>query len=77
MTIYGFIEDCDIIFLYNGYSDNGYSIILDIVILISPSIFPHLHIRHTKFIGYSDILVIVILAVNFCPQRYHNIRYIL
>ena len=27
--------------------------ILEIVILLSLSIFPHLHIRHTKFIGYS------------------------
>ena len=47
--------------VYNGYSDNGYSDILDIVILLSLSIFPHLHIRHTKFIGYSDIMVIVII----------------
>ena len=42
--------------VYNGYSD-----ILDIVILLSLSIFPHLHIRYTKFIGYSDIMVIVII----------------
>ena len=42
--------------VYNGYSDNGYSDILDIVILLSLSIFPHLHIHHTKFIGYSDNL---------------------
>ena len=34
-------------------SDNGYSDILDIVILLSLSIFLHLHIRHTKFIGYT------------------------
>ena len=48
--------------VYNGYtSDNGYSDILDIVILLSLSIFPHLHIRHTKCIGYSDIMVIVII----------------
>ena len=47
--------------VYNGYSDNGYSDILDIVILSSLSIFPHLHIRHTKSIGYSDIIVIVII----------------
>ena len=47
--------------VYNGYSDNGYSDILDIVMLLSISIFPHLHIRHTKFIGYSDIMVIVII----------------
>ena len=25
-----------------------------VVILLSLSIFPHLHIRHTQFIGYSD-----------------------
>ena len=37
--------------VYNGYSDNGYSDILDIVIPLSLSIFPHLHIRHTKCIG--------------------------
>ena len=43
--------------VYNGYSD-----ILDIVILLSLSIFPHLRIRHTKFIGYSDDL-----AVKFLP----------
>ena len=42
--------------VYNGYSD-----ILDIVIILSLSIFPHLHIRHTKFIGYSDIMAIVII----------------
>ena len=36
-------------------------VIMDIVILLSLSIFPHLHIRHTKFIGYSDIMVIVII----------------
>ena len=47
--------------IYNGYSDNGYSDILDIVIILSLSIFPHLHIRHTKFIGYSDIMAIVII----------------
>ena len=47
--------------VYNGYSDNGYSDILNIVILLSLSIFSHLHIRHTKFIGYSDITVIVII----------------
>ena len=47
--------------VYNGYSDNGYSDILEIVILLSLSIFPHLHIRHTKCIGYSDIMVIVII----------------
>ena len=35
--------------------------ILDIVILLSLSIFPHLHIRHTKFIGYNDIMGIVII----------------
>ena len=35
--------------------------ILDIVILLSLSIFPHLRIPHTKFIGYSDIMVIVII----------------
>ena len=39
---------------------------MDIVILLYLSNFPHLHIRHTKFIGYSDngysdILDIVIL----------------
>ena len=48
--------------VYNGYSDNGYSDILDIVIILSLSIFPNLHIRHTKFIGYSDNL-----AVKFMP----------
>ena len=37
-------------------------VIMDIVILLSLSIFPHLHIRHTKFIGYSDNL-----AVKFMP----------
>ena len=42
--------------VYNGYSD-----ILEIVILLSLSIFPHLHIRHTKFIGYGDTMVIVII----------------
>ena len=31
---------------------------LDIVILLSLSIFPHLHIRHTKFIVYSDNLAV-------------------
>ena len=53
---------------YSTY--NGYSHILDIVILLSLSIFPHLHIRHAKFIAYSDNL-----AVNVCPQRYHYIEY--
>ena len=46
--------------------------IMDIVILLSLGIFPHLHIRHTKFIGYSDNL-----AVNSCPQRYHYSHFIL
>ena len=34
-------------------------VIIDIVILLSLSIFPHLRIPHTKFIGYtcSDIMV--------------------
>ena len=35
--------------------------ILDIVIFLSLGIFPHLRIPHTKFIGYSDIMVIVII----------------
>ena len=47
--------------VYIGYSDNGYSDIMVIVILLSLSIFPHLHIHHTKFIRYSDIMVIVII----------------
>ena len=41
--------------------------IMDIVILLSLGIFPHLHIRHTKFIGYSDIMVSDNLAVKFMP----------
>ena len=49
-------RDNNITAVYNGYSD-----IMDIVILLSLSIFPHLHIRNTNFIGYSDIMVIVII----------------
>ena len=44
-----------------GYCDIGYSDILDKVIFLSLDIFPHLRIPHTKFIGYSYIMVIVII----------------
>ena len=44
-----------------GYSDIGYRDILDIVIFLPLGILPHLCIPHTKFIGYNDIMVIVII----------------
>ena len=44
-----------------GYRDIGYRDILDLVIFLSLGILPHLRIPHTKFIGYSDIMVIVII----------------
>ena len=42
---------------------------MDIVILLSLSIFPHLHIRHTKFIGYSDNLAVKCIppAISLYP----------
>ena len=44
-----------------GYSNIGYSDILDIVIFLSLGIFLYLRIPHTRFIEYSGIMVIVII----------------
>ena len=39
---------------------------------------PRLHETHTYFIGYSDILDIVIISPKLiCPQRYHYIQYVM
>ena len=65
---------------YNHYTVyNGYSDILDIVILLSLSIFPHLHIRHTKFIGYSDTVYNgysdIAGGMNLRPNYHYNLQY--
>ena len=42
-------------------SDIGYSDTLDIVIFLSFSSFPYLRTPHREFIGYSALMVIVII----------------
>ena len=52
----------------NKGNDNGYSDILDIVIFLLDDFSPVYSIPHTKFIEYSDILVIVIFWSKYlCP----------
>ena len=49
---------------------------MDIVIVLSLSIYPHLHIRHTKFIGYSDNLAdyihYILYIANYKAIDYMN-----